>query len=294
MSSELAVLGQSTQTALQPVGQGVNFGSKFLKLKPATINIVQPSSQAEGAIKGHLRIGETGDQFKEMWVALLAEPTEQRAWYTGEPGQLNRSAENLMCYCRNVVRDEFTSKELTGPDPKAKVPQAVLCASCSKADWSKYRQNKIKENIPPCDDYYHAMLIDTVFKMPLQLYVRSKSKAPFDAGMDNITRLLWKMKSQGKIPNIYDIKFKLSTKALTTGKNVSYILNLSDFDIITDEERIEFGEAFARNAARVAQMDGQAQAQIEAPPSQQVAQAEQAIDSAIVDAEYTDGEIITI
>jgi hypothetical protein len=207
--SEIAIIGQPAGTGLattKPAATSkVNFGSKFARVKPGTINIVQPNSQAEGAIKGNLRISETGDQYKTMRVALLLEPVEQRAFYIGAgDGMMNRTPENLMCFSRDMVK----------PDAKAKQPQAFNCASCPNASWDKYRQNKVKENIPPCDAYFYVVLIDTEFKLPLQMYVRSKSKKPFEKGMENITRTLLKLRSQtGTEPDYYDCTFTLGTKA---------------------------------------------------------------------------------
>lgn len=249
--SEIAIVGQPQGSglattpaaqAVQKFSSKVNFGSKFAKVKPGTVNIVQPNSQAEGAIKGNLRIHETGDQFKEMRVALLLEPVEQRAYYIGQgDGQMNRTPENLMCFSRDMKQ----------PDAKAKVPQSFTCAGCPNASWDKYRQTKSKNDIPPCDAYYHVVMIDGNFKLPLQMYVRSKSKKPFDTIMENVTRTLLKYRSQTGIePDYFDCTFTLFTKAEKNNNGTTtYVLAGKDFSIITPEEREEFGEVFANFVA---------------------------------------------
>lgn len=249
---------------------GLDFGSKLFRLKPATININQPNTQVEGAIAGKLRISETGDQFEEMFVTLLAMPQERRDYYTGEPGQLNRSADNLMCFSRDMIR----------PHEKAKVPQAVKCDGCPKASWEKWRQTKKKEDIPPCDAYYYALFIDTVYKLPLQMYIRSKAKQPFEAGMQELARKFKLMQSQGLNPNIFDLRFRLSVKKITTGKLVSYVPFLSDFKAFTEEERAEFGDIYLEFTNRGRKQADNA-AELEA--ADQIDQAASVIDAEVVE-----------
>lgn len=286
MSSALTVIQPNTQ--IVKGGMGLDFSSKLFNLKPATININQPNTQAEGAIRGKLRIVETGDQFDEMYVTLLNMPVERRSFYTGEAGQLNRSADNLMCFTNEVIRDRF-NRETQGPSDKAKVPQSITCATCPKADWTKYRQTKTKADIPPCEAFYYALFIDTVYKMPLQMYIRSKSKQPFEAGMQNLARTFAKLKSQGLNPNIFDIRFKMSTKLIKTGALPSYVIDLSDFKAINDEERQEFGEIYMQFANRRSRPDDEPAGAL--PPAQQVAQAQQAVNAQVVEP-GTEGNVI--
>lgn len=278
MSSELSIIGQSDNTstalAVQQGGLGLDFGSKLFQLKPATININQPSTQAEGAIKGLLRVSETGDQFEKMDVTLLLMPVEQRSYYVGEPGQLNRSPENLMCFSRDMIR----------PDAKANDPQAPLCKNCPKQDWTRWRETHAKADIPGCDAYYYALLVDTVYKMPLQMFIRSTAKKPFEAGMLQLARTFAKLKATGEKPNIFDIKFTIGTKQITTGKNISWIPTFSDFKKISDDEREAFGDIYLQYVNRNTPSDEEAQAEAEAGLQSD-------IDSAVLEPEYVDGEI---
>lgn len=248
---------QTTALAKPSGGLGIDFSSKLFQLKPATLSINQPNTQAEGAVKGKLRITETGDQFDELFVTLLVMPTERRQYYVGEPGTLNRSPENLMCFSNDLVK----------PDLKAKVPGALKCEGCPKADWTKWRQTKEKKDIPPCDAFFYALLIDTKYKMPLQYYVRSTAKQPFEQGMKNLARKLYMMQQQGLNPNIFDVGFKLSTTKVQKGQTISYLPALSDFRIITDAEREEFGEIYqqyvSRNTKPSASEEAEAAAQID-------------------------------
>lgn len=280
MSTEngLTILGQEDTSLALPGGLGVDFGSKLFQLKPATLGVVQSNTTIDGAIKGKLRVSETGDQFDFLTCTLLVMPIEQRSFYTGVAGQLNRTPDNLMCFSRDMVR----------PDAKAKVPQAVLCKNCAKADWEAWRQNKVKENIPPCDAYYYVVLIDTVYKMPLQMFIRSKAKQELEQGCQNISRRLAMMKAGGKNPNLFDIKFKLSTKSIKTGQFTSYVPVMSDFSAITDEERVEFGDIYTSFLAKGEKASNDA---AEEQAQSQVDNAGQSIDDAVV-GDIAQGEII--
>jgi len=286
MSTELTVLNNTT--AIQQGGLGVDFGNKLFALKPATLSIVQPNSQVEGAVKGNLRINETGDQYEEMWATLLMMPSEQRQYHIGNPGELNRTPENLMCF----------STDLVVPHAKARIPQAVTCASCPRADWGPWREYKEKNNgqtnkllIPPCDAHYMALLMDTQYKLPLKMYIRSKGKEPFEAGMNNVARVIAMMKAEGKNPNIFDVKFKIRTKQIQTGKFISYVPTFTDPTPITDEEREQFGAVylqFINQRAKKEQDDAIAEAE------GAISESQGAVDSSVIEGDYvgTDDTIV--
>lgn len=248
MSTELAIVGQNA-LAPQGGGLGIDFTSSLFQLRPATLSINQPNTQVEGVIKGKLRLSDTGDQYDELFCTLLEMPAEKRAYYIGKPGELNRSSDNLMCLCSNVTRNANRT-EISGPDEKSKVAQSMRCVSCPKASWDKWRQSKLKEDLPSCDLYYHVYLIDTRYKMPMQMYIRSKSKQPFEQGMEKLARRFVMMKSQGLNPNVFDIGFTLKTKKTGEGKYVYYVPDLTDFRAISTEERSEFGEIYQNFVSR--------------------------------------------
>src|ERR1039458_88924 len=244
MGTALTVL--NTQTATQEGGLGLDFSSKLFKLKPATLTIVQ-KSKGVGDIVGNLRISETGDQYQEMFCALLTMPTEGYQYHVGNPSDLNSTAENLMCYSRDTIT----------PDKSAKVPQAVLCANCARRDWTAWREYKEKNNgmtnkalIPPCDASYYVVLLDTVYRLPLRMYIRSKARDPFEAGMQNLARTLAMGNAQGKKSNIFDVQFRLSTKLITSGKFTSYVPTFTDFRYVTEVEREKFGEIYLNYVAQ--------------------------------------------
>jgi hypothetical protein len=289
MSTELVTIGQPSTDLAVPSGMGIDFNSPLFQLKPATLSINQPNTQVDGAIKGKLRLSDTGDQFDELFCTLLVMPVEKRAYYVGQAGQLNRTPDNLMCFCSNVQRNA-SRVEVTGPDNKAKVAQAMRCNGCPKASWDKWRQTKQKEDLPGCDLYYYALLIDTKYKMPMQMFIRSKAKQPFEQGMEKLSRRFLMMKSQGLNPNIFDIGFTLKTKKIQTGALVSYVPELADFRAITQEEKVEFGTIYQQFVARQSK-SSDIDPEMEA--ADQIAETTENLDAAVSGVgEVLEGEIV--
>lgn len=282
MSSALTVLNNNVN--IQEGGLGVDLSSRLFELKPATLTIVQPNSQVEGGVKGHLRITETGDQFAEMWATLLVMPREQRQYYIGNVGELNRNPENLMCF----------SSDMVVPHPKAKVPQAINCANCQRASWDAWREYKEangstnKNLIPPCDAHYVALFIDNQYKLPLRMYIRSKAKEPFEFGMNNLARVISMAKAEGKNPNIFDVKFRMSTKLITTGKFQSYVPIFDKFTFVTDAEREQFGAMYLQYiASQTRREQNAAQAEAES----EISESQADVESSLVEGEYVNEEI---
>ena len=278
MSNALTVL--NNQTAIQQGGLGLNLQSKLLRLKPATLNIIQPNSQAEGK-KGGIRIIETGDVFTELDAVFLAEPEEKRNLFTGKKGELNRSLENLVCFSSDGIV----------PDPRAKKPQAMFCANCPKSDWRPYRAYQEKNGTPdkdlapPCEPEYRALILDTKFRMPMRMYIRGKSLVPFRKALEGPFAYTVAMaQAQGKNPNLFDVKFKIRTKQITTGKFVSYIYDLSQFSLINPDERETFGELFLRFQEQ--------QAQAKTQPEEPEYETDEASAPSRKELEYEEGEVV--
>jgi hypothetical protein len=101
--------------------------------------------------------------------------------------------------------------------------------------------------------------------------------------MQNLARVIAMKKAEGKTPNIFDVKFKLSTKLITTGKFVSYVPVFSEFKFVSSEEREQFGAVFLQYTAskqKKEQVEATAQAEAEIEASQT------GVDGAVLEGEY--------
>ena len=232
-----------SDTSLQQGGLGIDPNNPFFRqARPATISINQPTTTAEGAIRGKLRIVETGVQFDEMLVTFLKMPTKARSYFGPNDGTLKRNKDNLLCF----------SRDLKYPDLGARTAQSFDCASCPHGDinWDKWKITKKMSDAPPCSVYWYALFIDTKYRIPLQMFIQSKSKKPFEEGADEFVRNYRLLESEGRKPNVFDISFKLSTKKITTNNLPSYVIHMSDFKAITPEEREEFGTIYKQFTER--------------------------------------------
>lgn len=215
-------------------GVGVDFGSKLFRSKPMTLAINQSNTQVEGAVPGKFRITETGDQFERLSVVLLTMPEEGRNWYIGEPGTLHKKPENLMCFSRDMIK----------PDTRSKMPQAMFCKGCPKAEWDK----SVTPNKPaPCDPQYYAIFIDTVTQMPLRMFINGASRVSFEKDTSILANKFRLLKSKGVKANLFDMKFDIF---LERGKNKTfknYVLRIDPKSpelIQSEEQRKEFGELY--------------------------------------------------
>jgi len=245
-------------TALTVAGNrpGVDFSKSFFRLTPKTLSINQPTTKAEDAIKGKLRITETGKQFDQIRVVLLVEPKEQRQYRVGEKGN-NFSPENLLCFCSNVQKTSDGKRELTGPDKTAKMPQSLKCDGCSKSSWDRYRAKKDKnqtiteEDYPPCESFYKLLLLNIDdHDKPLYMYVRGNSRRSFENGLGVLTEMLFDINHEGVTPEVYYVSFVLKGKKDTKNtKTTTYLLDMGSFEVCTPEQIERFNRAYDSFAA---------------------------------------------
>lgn len=273
--------------AIQQGGQGIDFSNPLFNIKPATLSINQRMTEAEGAIPGKLRIIETGDQFDEMTVTLLQLPVKERQYQPGTFEQRKAAGSSAtMCFSRDCVT----------PDAKAKVPQAMKCDGCPRADWKPWQQHKEKTGtpdpnlIPPCQTQYPLYLLDTVYKLPLRMYVRGGSIQGLEDGMGEVARKFMLLQSQGLNPNIFDLSFKIKVAKGKKGTNYILAIDNKSIKLISEEDKAAFGQIYLNFVNRGRKSEEEL-AQEEA--DEQIGQTSSSIDSAL-NGEYvysTEGDI---
>jgi hypothetical protein len=117
------------------------------------------------------------------------------------------------------------------------------------------------------------------------MFIRSKARTEFQNGMQNLARVLAMGKAQkGKTPNIFDVKFRLGTKQITTGKFVSYVPTFTKFTFITDEEREAFGAVYLQF------MNSKTKPQEEKQQAETIAQSQATVDTAVTEGEYVEND----
>jgi hypothetical protein len=256
MSTQALATIEPAQLATAVATGGIGFKNPLFLPKPATIELVQKTTRQEGAIPGKLRITSNNEHLDELHVVLLDEPRPQMACFEGD----EFSQSSKICF----------STTCDTPHELAQIPQALRCSIikngkriyvCKKADWSKYRQTKKREDMPKCREYYHLILIDRVLKLPYYLNVRGTSLDNFRVAMQEVGRLALKMQAAGENPNIFDISFKIFPRPVTDKKGVYYVLGFKDYAPIKKEDREKFGALYMEFLKRRTAFQEEAEAQ---------------------------------
>lgn len=260
MSEALTVLNNTQPTALA-IGGGFGLDSRLFKLKPGTLEIVQRTTKQEGAQPGKIRVTQTNEHFDEMRLVLLINPQEQRQYF---PKGAKMERDSKLCFSLDNIR----------PHIKAKEPQAMDCATCTKGDinWKKWRETKNSNDLPPCQKYWHLFVADRQTQMAYYLNLKGKSVLPFEQAMQNMARLFATLEANVKaenaklgfsfnpktrqffptpgatiaegvtakpLPNIFDISFTMYVKKDAGGD--SFVFQAKDFKALLPEARAEFG-----------------------------------------------------
>lgn len=260
MSEALTVLNNNQPTALA-VGGGFGLDSRLFKLKPGTLEIVQRTTKQDGAIPGKLRVTQTNEHFDEMRVVLLINPQEQRQYF---PKGAKMERDSKACFSLDNIQ----------PHPRAKDPQAINCAVCTKGDinWKKWRETKNSNDLPPCQKYWHLFVADRQTQMAYYLNLKGKSVMPFEQAMQNMARLFASLEANVKaanakkgfsfnpktrqfsptpgvtipegvtadpLPNIFDISFTMYVKKDAGGD--AFVFQAKEFKALLPEARAEFG-----------------------------------------------------
>ena len=246
-TTALATNQAATPAVVSTVGVGIDTKSKLFKLRPATLVINQKQTQSDDATApGLFRIVETGQEFETMRVALLFTPTESRACYTGNKGEMNRTKENLICF----------SKDMIVPHPKAKDPQSPTCAGCPQSDWQAWREYKDKTGesnqslIPACEATWLTYLVDQQFKIPMKMYLRNENSKVFVAAMNKMSWTFETIRNmEEREPSIFEVSFELHTKGEKNKKGIT-IYNLEipakSFQVISKEDFAKFGTVYTK------------------------------------------------
>jgi hypothetical protein len=233
----------------------VSFSGKFMRIKPTTLVINQPMTQADGAIKGKIRVVETGEQFDSITVVLMSMPRETRKYEEGEfPDR------KCLCFSTDMLR----------PHANALVPQAVTCKGCPQSDWSAWREYSErfgKSNptlVPKCNSQYVATFLDTETKLPSKMYIKSnQSRKAFDKGMENVARELLKLKTKGLNPQIYDVQFTLTTEKQKDGANYFLKIIGNSVHAIDEKDRQAFGDIYTQYISQFKKTTEQSEAEQE-------------------------------
>ena len=206
---------------------GVGLNSKYTKIRPDRIVVVQPTSTT--GTPGKFRFSATGEEFSELQLVHLQD-REGRTYFEGT----DFKAENLICYSEDNIL----------PSKNARIPQSLDCASCAHSDWTKYRQTRNILDLPKCKEVLHALVLERSSGLPFNFDIRGKSISGYAEALQIIARKCVLMQAKGLNPNVYDFSFKVTLMRSGT----YYVIKVVEGSVglIKEEEREKFGELYVK------------------------------------------------
>jgi hypothetical protein len=291
MSEQLTVLNNNVLA----VG-GIGLGTGIFKPKAQFLELVQKTTRAEGAQPGKYRNTATNEHWDEMRVVLLSVPQEQREYYDNSQGF---SKDSKVCFSLTNVQ----------PHARAKEPQAMYCATCTKGDknWEVWRKTHDPKDLPACNMFYAVLLADRATQTVFRFNVKGTSVMPFKSALETqaaglLQKIMADVRAKNKtkgyffvpktglfvpiegtvptdaplpMPNIFDISFCLFVT--TRDKGGPPVVGCKDFKYMSPEDRAEFGALYLEytkqpdpTAVAAEEEAQQVAAAVSAPPVQTI------------------------
>lgn len=170
------------------------------------MELVQRTSQVEGAIPGKLRDKESNEHFEELEIIPLRFATSRVLFPPG--GDLTADP---LCRSNDGIRPVLNVLQ----------PQANECGNCSRGSWDDYGSNG---RIPDCKEKMTLLFIDRNSGLPYYITVGGKSLAPMKKLKKILNKYGFMARSKGENIGIYDFATKIRPIAVKGPKGSYYIL----------------------------------------------------------------------
>lgn len=208
-------------------------GLEGFTLKPATMKLVQNTTNEEGAVKGKLFDTLSKSNFDSMKVVLLS--IRGGRVYFPPGGDLGADP-----ICR--------SDDGIVPSPNAQVPQSAKCATCDHGAkmWAAYKSTGQK---PDCQEKFRILFIDRESGLPYNMTIGGKTISALKKLKDAIFRDVISSRAKGVVRSIYDYSVEIKPVSVTGRKGTYY--ELAFLNLAKIAEPGEFGplfEMFVKNA----------------------------------------------
>lgn len=234
MNTDTALAAPNSQTALVAGGQGFD-ESDF---QPSYIELVQRTSQVDGAIPGTFRDKESNQHFENIEIIPLQFSTSRVLFPPG--GDLNQEP-----LCRSS--DGIT------PALKVLQPQASSCESCSRGSWDNYVKGS-GVGMPDCKEKMRLLFIDRETQLPYYLTIGGRSIQPMRAFKRSLNKFYSIAKARGEVVNIYDFTTTIHALPIKGPKGSYFVVTFDPAKRVRDSDLGKFGPLYSqlvlrRNAA---------------------------------------------
>lgn len=225
MNNELAVSG-NTQTALSAGGLGFDDGETL----PSYIELVQRTSQVDGAIPGKFRDKESNQHFDSLELIPLQFSTSRVLFPPG--GDLNQEP-----LCR--------SNDGIVPALKVLQPQASSCSNCSQSSWDGYVKGS-GVGIPQCKEKMRLLFIDRETNLPYYLTVGGRSIQPMKSFYRTLKKYHTIAKAKGEVVNIFDFATTIRPLAIKGPKGSYFVATFDPPKRVKESDLGKFGPLYTQ------------------------------------------------
>lgn len=224
----------NTQTALVAGGQGFE-DSEIL---PSYIELVQRTTQVDGAIPGKFRDKESNQHFDTIELIPLQFSTSRVLFPPG--GDLNQEP---LCRSSNGITPALNVIQ----------PQASSCSTCAQSDWSNYVKGS-GQGMPGCKEKMRLLFIDRETQLPYYLTVGGRSIQPMRSFKRTLDKYYQIAKAKSEALNIYDFTTTIKALPIKGPKGSYFVATFDPPKRVRAEDLGKFGPLYQqlvnrRNAA---------------------------------------------
>jgi hypothetical protein len=205
---------------------GIGFTNE--DLTPSPLELVQRTTQVDGAIPGKFRDKESNMHFDTMDIIPLAF-SEGRVLFP--PGGDLKS--DPLCRSNDGIV----------PAPNALQKQAARCDLCIRGSWANYNK-QTGEGKPDCAEQLRLLFIERTTGLPYHITAKGRSLTPMKMFKRTLAKYNKMSQAQGSNLNIFDYTTTLKALPVKGPKGSYFVLQFTPPVALKEEDRGKFGPVY--------------------------------------------------
>jgi hypothetical protein len=231
----------------QALAQG-GIGFSDDQLSPSPLELVQRTTQVEGAIPGKFRDKESNMHFDVMEIIPLAFSKSRVLFPPG--GDLQKEP-----LCRS--NDGFV------PANNVLQRQASRCDLCPRGSWEGYNKST-GEGKPDCAEQLKLLFIERSTGLPYHITVKGRSLTPMKMFQRTLAKFNKISQGKGLNLNIFDYTTTMKSLPVKGPKGSYFVVQFAPPVAIKEEDRGKFGPLYEAFVLMRAAKQNQVEQQVEA------------------------------
>ncbi len=195
--------------------------SQMVKLRPSLIELVPLTSQKPGAIPGKFRDEVTLEHYDSITVVPLT---------------IGRERLMFPPYGSGANKPICKSYDAIVPSPWVENPPARTCEACPNSRWGKKDLVSGKSARPACDEGYKMTVIIKESQLPRIIKFKGTGITALKKFMEMLQTDRVQNKVEGKLPNLFEYYFTISSQKVVKPGQISYIPMFTDVKRVSNPE----------------------------------------------------------